>query len=85
MSENNLDFRVDAGAQRQNALLLNGAPLASGAPTDGQTLVFNTMTGQWGYGSAAMLAGFPIQTSTPPANGDTIRFNAATSEWVFGV
>ena len=66
-----------------SAYMISGIQVASGAPTDGQFLVYNATSNQWEYG-AATIAGIPIQTGTP-ADGDTLQYDLADNEWKFVV
>jgi hypothetical protein len=57
-----------------NARRLNGIPLSSTAPTNGQTWVYNSTTKQWEPGSGAAGGGVTLQSNgTPQATAPTIN------------
>ena len=74
---NEIEKRFENG----NAYMISGIQVASGAPTDGQFLVYNATNNQWEYG-AATIGGIPIQTGTP-TDGQQLQYNLTANEWQF--
>lgn len=75
------NYEIEKRFESGNAYMISGVQVASGAPTDGQFLVYNATTNQWEYG-ATTIAGIPVQTGTP-ADGDKLQYNLAANEWQF--
>ena len=63
-----------------NTYKISGIQIASGAPIDGQFLVYNEANNQWEYGAA--IAGIPVQTGTP-TDGQSLQYDATANEWKF--
>lgn len=75
------NFEIEKRFEYGNAYMISGIQIASGAPADGQFLVYNATNNQWEYG-AATIAGIPIQAGAP-ADGQQLQYNLAANEWQF--
>ena len=82
----NLNERTSSSSSG-NAFQLAGRPLASGTPTNGQSLVYNATTGQWEYATVGTGATGPTGPTGPTgvtgptgAGGDASSIQGATIE-----
>jgi hypothetical protein len=83
MTSNNSNFDIEKFDATGNAYMISGIQVQSGAPTNGQILVYSAATNQWTYLTPpALFAGIPVQTGTP-TDGQTLKYDQASNEWKF--
>jgi len=58
----NSNIEIEKRFENGNAYMISGIQIASGAPTDGQILVYSAANNQWQY---TAIAG-PTQADRPP-------------------
>src|SRR5512139_3665247 len=70
-----------------NALLIRGAPIATTAPTTGQVLTFNEVSGQWEPNTTTGATTFLALTDTPDSyatfGGSFVKVNAGATALEF--
>ena len=81
MSTSNFDIEKTLP---NNALLVSGIHISSGAPSDGQILVYNSSNNQFEYQDqeAQGISGIPIAPGSP-SDGQVLVYNSTTNQWEY--